>query len=324
VWVFCETRPDGTLAHVARELLGAATTLAGQLGTGVGGVLIGAGVAGAAREAIACGAGRVYLADDPAYAEFDDVRFARLLGRLIREYAPDILLGGATAIGRALLPRVAVETHTGLTADCTRLEIDPVSKLLQQTRPAFGGNLLATIICEKFRPQMATVRPGVFPAAAPDPARRGQVIRIPGAAALGESALRWLEFRPRPRGDVDLRSAEIVVTAGYGTGGAKGVELAAALARALGGVLGASRAVVDAGWVTYPHQVGQTGTTVQPKLYIACGVSGAIQHIVGMQNSEMIVAINKDPQAPVFRFADVAIVGDLFDVIPEILRQLGV
>jgi electron transfer flavoprotein alpha subunit len=241
----------------------------------------------------------------------------------VGEYAPRILLGGATAVGRALLPRVAVEVHTGLTADCTQLEIDPDSGLLLQTRPAFGGNLLATITCAAHRPQMATVRPGVFPAPPPDPARTGEIVRVPVPAAWCAPSCAWLAYRPRAAADLDLRSAEVIVAAGFGVGGPKGVALVQELAVALGGVLGASRAVVDAGWVSYPHQVGQTGITVQPRLYVACGVSGAIQHLVGMQNSATIVAINRDPEAPILRMADIALAGDLFEIIPELLRQLG-
>lgn len=321
-WVFCELGTDGGLAHVSRELLGAARRLVLISGRGVGAVVLGSDTARAAREAVACGADRVYVMDDPTLARFDDERVSACLCRLVLDAMPAILLGGATAVGRAVLPRLAVAVHTGLTADCTRLDIDPDSGRLLQTRPAFGGNVLATIVCERHRPQMATVRPGVFPAPLADAQRVGEIIRLPAPAAVPER-LRWLAFRPRAEGEVDLRAAEVIVTAGYGAGGPAGVELVRRLAHALGGAVGASRAVVDAGWLSYPHQVGQTGTTVQPKLYVACGVSGAIQHIVGMQNSATIVAINKDPDAPVFQYADVALVGDVLEVIPELLRVLA-
>jgi electron transfer flavoprotein alpha subunit len=323
VWVFCEPEPEhGGLMPVSRELLGLAPSLAATLGVEPAAVLLGHGLADCARECIAYGARKVYLADAPALARYDDRCWSQVLAGLVREHRPEILLGGATAIGRALLPRVAVEIHTGLTADCTELSVDAATGLLQQTRPAFGGNILATITCEHYRPQMATVRPAVLPRPQPDPGRQGVVMPVAVAVESLPPALEWLRFVPRGPAGVDLREAEIIVTAGYGVGGPEGVKLVAALATALGGVLGASRAVVDAGWLPYAHQVGQTGVTVQPKLYVACGLSGAIQHVVGMQNSTTIVALNRDPQAPIFRAADYAVVGDLFELIPALLREL--
>jgi len=321
VWVFCETE-DGCLTSVACELLGTARELADTLGVPAAGVLIGADVAGLAQDVIAHGADRVYVAQDTGLARFSDEPFAAVLARLIGEHQPEILLGGATAIGRALLPRVAVLIQTGLTADCTELGIDPATGLLLQTRPAFGGNILATITCESYRPQMATVRPAVLRRPDPDPTRTGTVVPCDVRKADLANSIEWLQFTPKGQGDVDLHQAEIIVSAGYGTGGPEGVALVADLAKALGASLGASRAAVDAGWVEYPHQVGQTGTTVQPKLYIACGISGAIQHLVGMQSSDTIVAINRDPEAPIFDHADFAVVGDLFDVVPELIRQI--
>jgi len=323
VWVFCEVEPDtGALAGVSLELLGLAVDLAKDLGVQSSALLVGTALADSATQAISHGADRVYVSEHPQLEHYDDERYSTVVARLVEEYKPEILLGGATAVGRALLPRVAVQVHTGLTADCTELDIDPETCLLRQTRPAFGGNILATITCENHRPQMATVRPGVLPQKPADPKRSGEVINCTVQEEDLSSALEWLDFKPRAKGDVDLREAEIIVSAGYGVGGPDGVKLVTELAAALGGALGASRAVVDAGWVEYPHQVGQTGTTVQPKLYVACGISGAIQHIVGMQNSETIVAINRDPDAPVFNYADFAIIGDIFDVIPELLRQI--
>lgn len=223
-----------------------------------------------------------------------------------------------------MLPRVAVLVHTGLTADCTSLDIDPRTGLLRQTRPAFGGNILATIVCRHKRPQMATVRQGVLPCPQPDPqpaAARLESLEV--AEDEVASALECLGFEPAGAGGADLHQAEIIVTAGSGTGGPEGVALVRELAAALGGALGASRAVVDAGWLPYDQQIGQTGTTVQPRLYIACGVSGAIQHLVGMQNSETIVAINRDSDAPIFDCADYAVVGDLQDIVPAWLDELG-
>jgi len=323
VWVFCESDAEhGGLLPVSRELLGLAPTLAAALGVTPAAVLIGADLEAGARECIAYGASTVYLAEAPELARYDDRRWAAVLTDLVRTHHPEILLGGATAIGRALLPRVAVEVHTGLTADCTELSIDAKTGLLQQTRPAFGGNILATITCERFRPQMATVRPAVLPRPQPDPTRQGRIVRVPVDATRLPTALEWVRFVPRGGAGVDLREAEVIVSAGYGVGGPAGVKLVAALATALGGVLGASRAVVDAGWLPYAHQVGQTGVTVQPKLYVACGISGAIQHVVGMQNSGTIVAINRDPQAPIFQMADYAVVADVAEIIPLLLREL--
>jgi electron transfer flavoprotein alpha subunit len=322
VWVFCERDEAGNgLAAVSCELLGLAGRLAAELGGRTAGVLIGHDLGACAAEAVAYGADTVHVADQVALATFDDQRYAAILARLVQQEKPDILLGGATVVGRALLPRVAVRIHTGLTADCTELSIDPETGLLNQTRPAFGGNILATITCEDRRPQMATVRPAVLPRPVPDPHRRGKIIPSPIVPEDLHSPVQWLDFTPRAAGGVDLREAEIIVTAGYGVGGPEGVRLVARLAAALGACLGSSRPVVDSGWIDYPHQVGQTGITVQPKLYIACGVSGAIQHIVGMQNSDTIVAINRDPEAPIFQYADYAVVGDLFDILPPLLRQ---
>jgi electron transfer flavoprotein alpha subunit len=323
VWVFCEAGEDGRLLPVSRELLTAARGLAVRQGGETAALLFAAtGASAAAEQAVAYGADRVYLVTGPVVARFSDTLFAGIAARLVREHRPAILLGGATAIGRALLPRIAIEVHTGLTADCTELDIDPETGLLLQTRPAFGGNILATITCNHHRPQMATVRPGVLPKPTPEAGCPGEVVVCPAPEAEPEPDLRWLDFRPRGRGDVDLHAAEIIVTAGYGVGGPKGVELVARLATALGGALGASRAVVDAGWLPYAHQVGQTGTTVQPKLYVACGVSGAIQHLVGMQNSGTIVAINKDPAAAILQHADIALVGDVHEIVPCLLRKL--
>jgi electron transfer flavoprotein alpha subunit len=324
VWVFCEQNGrDGGLAEVSVELLGCAQRLAAELGVPLAAVLVGQDVRGAADSAVAYGADRVYAADSAELAYFDDERYSNVLARLIRTRKPEILLGGATAIGRALLPRVAVLVHAGLTADCTELELDSETGLLRQTRPAFGGNILATIVCESRRPQMATVRPGVLQRPEPDADRRGEIVAVPVAEEDLASGTEWVGFDESGEGGSDLREAEIIVSAGYGTGGPDGVVLVARLARALGASLGASRSVVDAGWLEYPHQVGQTGTTVQPRLYVACGISGAIQHIVGMQNSDTIVAINRDADAPIFQHADFALVGDLHEIIPELLRQLG-
>ena len=322
IWVFCEEESPGTLARVSLELLGSATQLAQALHVLVGAALIGHGASGCARQAAMHGADRVYVADHAGLEEYHDEAYATILARMVRQYEPEVLLGGATAVGRSLLPRVAVLVKTGLTADCTELGIDPDTGLLLQTRPAFGGNILATITCEERRPQMATVRPGVLPLPEADVTRETELVRCPVAASDLVTRTRWLDFRPKSAAGLGLREAETIVSAGAGVGGPDGVALVARLAEALGGVLGASRAAVDAGWIEYRHQVGQTGVTVQPRLYVACGISGAIQHLVGMQSSETIVAINRDPDAPILQHADIALVGDVSDVIPELLRQL--
>ncbi len=324
LWVFAESDPGGRLAPVIGELLGEARRLAQTFSVPVEAILLGHDLATATGQCFEFGVERVHRVDHPELADYADQPYAAILTRLISQYRPEIFLGGATAVGRALLPRVAVMVGTGLTADCTQLDIDPENGLLRQTRPAFGGNVLATISCARKRPQMATVRPGVLPAPTPGLNRGGQVVDHRPAFEELANSVRRLSFRPR-REAHDLREAEIVVTAGYGVGGPDGVRAVAALAKALGGSLGATRSVVDAGWVEYAGQIGQTGTTVQPKLYIACGVSGAIQHIVGMQNSERIVAINKDPEAPIFNYADVAVVGEVNEIVGQFLqtRNLG-
>ncbi len=327
VWVYCERGGAGVgespLLPVSRELLGEARRLASVRGVAVVAVLIGHELTAAADEAARYGADVVKFADQPALAFYRDEPYARILAEAIRRGAPEILLGGATAVGRALLPRVAVMVHAGLTADCTSLDIDPRTGLLRQTRPAFGGNILATIVCRHKRPQMATVRAGVLPSPHPEPRREAARMEpLEVAEEHMASALECLAFESGGSGGSDLHQADIIVTAGGGTGGAEGVALVRELANAVGGALGASRTVVDLGWLPYAQQIGQTGTTVQPRLYIACGVSGAIQHLVGMQNSETIVAINRDPDAAIFDCADYAVVGDLHDIIPAWMNEL--
>jgi len=271
---------------------------------------------------IAHGADEVLLVADPALAEFSDDAYASVLSRLIQDRQPEVVLCGATTIGRSFFPRVAVEVGTGLTADCTGLDIDPERRLLLQTRPAFGGNIMATIICPSRRPQMATVRPRVMKIAAPDQSRAGEVIRVDDAGPI-EVRTRLVEAVREVTDKVDLAGAEVIVTGGRGLGHAEGFDLLRRLAERLGGVVGASRGAVDNGWIDYAHQVGQTGRTVAPKLYIACGVSGAVQHLVGMQSSDVIVAINSDAQAPIFGVATYGIVGDLYQVVPAMLTELG-
>ncbi len=321
VWVFAEQR-GGKLMDVALELLGEGRRLADQIGTSLGALLLGHDVEGLAGQLISYGADRVYLFDDPALASYTTDAYTEVIHGAIEKEKPEILLLGATHIGRDLGPCLAVRCGTGLTADCTRLEIDPDDKRLLQTRPAFGGNLMATIQCPNHRPQMSTVRPGVMEKCAPDAARQGQVLHMPVDLPADICRTRVLETVRSLREMVKLTDAEVIVSGGRGLGSADGFALVEKLARRLGGVVGASRAAVDAGWIDHVHQVGQTGTTVKPKLYIACGISGAVQHLAGMQDSGYIVAINKNPLAPIFEVADCGLVGDVYQIIPAILEAL--
>ncbi len=320
VWVFAEQR-DGVLPEVVAELLGQGGRLAADLGVELGAVLLGHGVEALAAELFAQGAQKVYLADDPRLAQFDDGIYAAVLARLIARERPEILLAGATALGRSLIPRVATAVATGLTADCTGLAIDPARRLLLQTRPAFGGNIMATIICPDARPQMATVRPRVMKKALPQPGASGELVRF-GLDADLKPSTQVLEVVRAIGEQVNLTAAEVVVVGGRGLGGPEGFDLVRELAQALGGVVGATRGAVDAGWIGHAHQVGQTGRTIGPKLYIGLGVSGAVQHLVGMQSSDVIVAVNTDPNAPIFSVATYGIVGNLFAVVPAMLARL--
>ncbi len=321
VWVVAEQK-GGKVQSVTYELLGAGRSLADQREVELGAVLIGDGLSDAAAELITRGADKVYLVQSPELAEFLDEPYSRILARLIREKKPEIVLTGATTIGRSLIPRVAAEIYTGLTADCTGLAIDPERGLLLQTRPAFGGNIMATIVCENYRPQMATVRHKVMKEAEADPSRKGEVIEVEVKPEDCLSRTRFLETVEELGYAVNIAEADIIVSGGRGMKGPENYALLQELADLLGGAVGASRAAVDSGWIPYSHQVGQTGKTVQPKLYIACGISGAIQHLVGMQSAETIVAINRDPAAPIFTVADYGLVGDLFEIVPALIKQL--
>lgn len=320
VWVYAEQR-EGALHGVSFELLGEGRVLAEKLGVPLTAVLLGSGVEALAAPLFEHGADRVILADHPALAAYTAEAYAEALSALVRKYKPEALLAGATTIGRGFVPRVAIEVRTGLTADCTGLDIDPATRRLLQTRPAFGGNIMACIECPGHRPQMATVRPKVFKAAPAQPGRTGELVRE--TLDLKTPAVRVLETVHAMENEKNVADAEIIVTGGRGLGKPENFALLRELADALGGAaIGASRAAVDAGWISAFHQVGQTGKTVRPKVYIACGVSGQIQHLVGMNSSDTIIAINKDPDAPIFGVADIGIVGDLFQVVPEIIRAL--
>jgi electron transfer flavoprotein alpha subunit len=320
VWVFAEQR-GGVMPEVVAELLGQGRRLADELGVELGAALLGHGLDGLTGELFALGADVVYLADDQRLAAFNDDIYCEVLARLIAEHQPEILLAGATALGRSLIPRVATAAATGLTADCTGLAIDPEKRLLLQTRPAFGGNIMATIICPSARPQMATVRPRVMKRGQRVEGRSGRLVRL-DLTPEDQAATQVLEVVQALDEQVNLVGAEVVVTGGRGLGGPEGFELVREMATALGGVVGATRGAVDAEWIGHAHQVGQTGRTVAPKLYVALGVSGAVQHLVGMQGSETIVAVNNDPNAPIFDVAHYGIVGDLFEVAPAMLNRL--
>ena len=321
VWVFAEQR-HGELAPVVRELLGEARRLAKTLQVQVAAVLLGGQVERLVPELQAAGAQKVYLAEHPLLAEFLEEPYAAALTALAQQYQPEIILAGATYAGRAFIPQVAARLKTGLTADCTAFAIDPEKRLLLQTRPAFGGNIMATIITPRTYPQMATARPGTFkPLPAGDPGH-GQVVRVAFDPGKISTRSRFLSTVAEIKDRVPLAAAEVIVAGGRGLKEAKNFKLLEELADLLGGAVGATRGAVDAGWIPYNHQIGQTGKTVSPKLYIACGISGAAQHLVGMQSSDFIVAINKDPGAPIFQVADVGLVGDLFEIVPALIQEI--
>ena len=320
VWVFGEQK-DGVPAGVAFELLGEGRKLADQLAAELSAVLIGSGVDEAANGLIAQGADNVYIVDDPGLKDFNDESYADVFVQLIQKYKPEIILMGATTYGRSLAPRVASRINTGLTADCTKLDIDEKEKILRQTRPAFGGNLMATIICPNHRPQMATVRPKVMKPLEPDMARQGKKIN-PEVFIPKDTKTKVMEVISDAGEMINLAEADIIVSGGRGMGDPKNFVLLEELAKTLGAAVGASRAAVDAGWIEYSHQVGQTGKTVGPKIYFACGISGSVQHLAGMSSSDVIIAINKNPEAPIFKVATFGIVGDVLEVVPALTNEL--
>ena len=321
IWVFAEFR-RGSIAAVAYELLGIGRQLADQRGVPLSAVIVGSGVEEYADSLIASGADKVYFVDDPRLELFREDVYGRVFEELIRKHKPEVVLAGATAIGRSFIPQVANILGAGLTADCTQLSIRPEDGMLLQTRPAFGGNIMATIECPHTRPQMATVRPKVMKPAQPDIDRQGEVIRwVPTKNALS-SQVEVLESVQSEHDNVNIQEVEILISGGRGLESEKGFELIRELAEELGGAVAASRAAVDSGWISYPHQVGQTGKTVCPKLYIACGISGAIQHAVGMQSAETIVAINRDESAPICDIATFSLIGDLFDIVPLLTTKI--
>jgi len=320
IWVFAEQR-DGKLKSVGYELLSRGRQLADTLDTELCAVCLGHNVQ-EVEQLIAYGADKVYIIDNLALANNQEELYTRELVKLIRQHKPEIVLAGATSLGRAFIPRVAAILKTGLTADCTGLEIDTETKLLLQTRPAFGGNIMATIICQAKRPQMSTVRPRVFKKNTPDNKRKGQIIRVDFNKEGITSRTKLLDFVEDLTERVKLEDADIIVSGGRGLGKPENFQMIEELAKVLGAALGSSRPPVDDGWIPYSHQVGQTGKTVCPKLYIACGISGSVQHMAGMQTSDTIVAINNDPNAPIFEIATYGIVGDLFRVVPMLIEKL--
>jgi electron transfer flavoprotein alpha subunit len=320
VLVYAEQR-NGVVHPVAHELLGKGKELADQLGEPLYAVLIGSGVGEGAEELAVRGADKVFVYDDPALASFRDDPYSALLKELVDEVKPSIFLVGATAIGRSLGPKAAACLETGLTADCTGLDIDPETKLLLQTRPAYGGNIMATIITTDRRPQMATVRYKVMKEAERDPSKKGEIVEKPVNMDGLPDRVKILDFQHAPE-EVSIVDAEIVVSGGKGLGEPKGFGLIEELAKAVGGAVGASRPTVDEGWMEYRHQVGLSGRTVRPKLYMACGISGAVQHLAGMKTSDVIISINKDPEAPIFSVSSLGAVGDLYEVIPLLIEKI--
>jgi electron transfer flavoprotein alpha subunit len=321
VWVYAEFR-GGALAPVSLELLGIGRRLADGRKVPLAAVLIGSETGDTARQLIGYGADLVYRIDDPALAHFTDEAYGAILTTLIRQHKPEIVLAGATAIGRSFIPGVATSVDAGLTADCTHLAIREQDGALLQTRPAFGGNIMATIVCPDSRPQMSTVRPKVMAALAFDSDRQGEIVEVKPETAQLATKVRVLESVVSEQENVNIQESDILVAGGRGLDNAKGFALMRELAASLGGAVAATRAAVDAGWIGYPHQVGQTGKTVAPKLYIACGISGAVQHVAGMQSAETIVAINRDKDAPIFDVADFGLVGDLYEIVPKLLKEI--
>lgn len=344
VWVFAEQRA-GKLMNVALELVGEGYRLSREISdnTKVCAVLVGSGVDHLVGELYAYGADQVYLIDHKLLKNYTTEGYAKVLADVVKEYKPEIVIFGATHIGRDLAPRVAARLDTGLTADCTRLDINTGNyinyletyttagtagldandgnKGLKQTRPAFGGNLMATIVCPDTRPQMSTVRPGVMQKREKRKGATGELIQVKAVLSKSDIRTEIVDIVKSAREIVSLTDAEIICSGGRGLGDPSGFGLIKKFADKVGGVVGSSRAAVDAGWIDHSHQVGQTGTTVKPKIYFACGISGAIQHLAGMQSSDIIIAINKDPEAPIFEVADFGIVGDLYKIIPEIISR---
>ena len=323
LWVIVETKEDGSAVNVGLELLNPGRKMADTLGGDLVAVIIGQDVAKAKEEVKDHGVDRIITCEGEVYKDYSTDVYANAIEKLVEKYNPDTILIGATNQGRDLGPRVSARLHTGLTADCTELDVDAETGNVQWTRPAFGGNLMAQILCPDSRPQMGTVRPGVFPKEAFG--RKDNIEEIEeNIEFTGEIRTKILDFIPRDEGDdVDLVGAEFIVSGGRGLGDPNNLKLIEDLAEALGATVGSSRPLVDSGWISHSHQVGQSGKTVAPKVYIAVGISGAIQHLAGINASDTISAINKDPDAPIFDVADYGIVGDLFEVVPALIEKIN-
>ncbi len=321
VWVFVEQR-EGAAHPVSWQLLGVGRALAADIKEELCAVILGAGIEQIIVDAFGFGADAVYTIEDMVFREYRTQAYAQGMTVLARKYAPRVLLIGATPVGRDLAGAVATKLETGLTADCTELTIERETGLLEQTRPAFGGNIMATIVCEHARPQMASVRPDVFPIPRYVEGRKGRTIREHISVDEGSMLTTILEIVPIRKTAVDIGVADVVVSGGRGMGGPENFSMLQELAGLLGGVVAGSRSAVDAGWIDYGRQVGQTGKIVRPKLYIACGISGAIQHLVGMQQAEHVVAINSDGHAPIFDVADIGIIGDALEIVPALITVL--
>ena len=333
-WVFIE-QEEGKAHPVSWELLGVARRLADQVKdeadqTGdsilVEGIVVGHNVSAIAEEGLKYGADHIYVADAELFEQYRNQAYCTALVTIVNKYRPEILFIGATNLGRDLAGSVATSLGTGLTADCTQLEMGEVKgvtgKLLLATRPAFGGNIIATIVCRNHRPQMASVRPRVFPMPAMVSEIKGSVSFEDIPLTEAEVGAKIIQIIRNEAENAKIEYADVLVAGGRGVGGPDGFKLLKELADSMGGVIAATRPCVDAGWISYDHQVGQTGKTVRPKLYIAVGISGAIQHKVGMQDSDFILAINRDPHAPIFEVATAGIVGDLFEIIPAMIKEV--
>ncbi len=321
IWVFAEQR-DGEINQVVYELIGEGIKLSQKLNEELCVVLIGSDVKHKAEELAQYDVEKVYLLDNEKFKNYNDEIYTTAMTEMIEKHKPSIILLGATAMGRSLGPRVSARVETGLTADCTELDIDVEKRILLQTRPAFGGNIMATIVCENHRPQMATVRPGVMQSPSKLSHRKGKIIIEDFVINNLEIKTRLIEIVKEIEDKVKIEEAEIIVSGGRGVGSGEEFSMLKELAHVLGGAVGASRAAVDSGWISYNHQVGQTGKTVSPKIYIACGISGAIQHLVGMKSSDIIIAINKDSNAPIFNYSTYGLVGDLHEIIPMLIKEL--
>lgn len=317
VWVFIE-QFKGVIAQSSLEALGEARKLAGELGGGVSALVFGQGVQNLAKDVIACGADEVLLADDATLNDFRSEAYAALVTKLVSEHHPDVVLAGATTRGRDLLGAIAIDLNCGVLADAIALKVE--GGAIKATRPVYAGKLLADAVCTAARPQLISLRPRAFSKPEPDAARSGTVVNVAPALAEADIPTKVVEYAV-DENRVSLADARIIVSGGRGVGGPEGFAPVRELAGVLGAALGASRAAVDAGWIPYAHQVGQTGKTVAPDLYMACGISGAIQHQAGMRTSKVIVAINKDPEAPIFKLARYGVAGDLFKVVPAITAE---